>query len=634
MPLFSNRKSSHSTKSSSSNENTNNNIVQEQLQRHHTNDTMSSTGNPYQQQISARDQEIARLQAQVQSLTNQLESAKQQQAAQRGSTTKRRPQMSPHAVHIQQVDADPRGKRSVIRAGRERMGRKASISTQQVMAALPSTDNDYVQHPVAIRVLDMFQNPGAHLKYLNSHDFAKDVFKLCQKVRHVLEREPRVVYLQSPCYIFGDIHGNLEDLHFFSDNIWRLGMSLTAGNFLFLGDYVDRGMSCLEVLAYLMAMKLQLPHKVYLLRGNHETRDVNGWEEHYGERSFIWQCRHRFGDDIGYRIWEACNQVFDRLPLAGVVDQDIFCVHGGIPRPIARNTTRIQDILNVPKVAGINPPYEHEEDAYQQVASDCIWSDPASEEQEAYSVDPNTGFGESLRGGGAICFGNKAVTDFLQQQGFSYIMRAHEAHAEGVAVSKQARVFTVFSTSKDHNQGSQALAGCILVDDEKLQVINRSPAYKNQYVHRRDSVSLRSLNQDEIIQRMNLGLITADQASEADDEEWQDMESEEEQEVEVVQEEPERYTFAQGRRSSINLQQMNENFHDSQVDWDAGAGTARNLFSGSNPGSMEFTASMAAMTGGSSRDLDGLIREVVKENEDDEDSTVDGDDIEDKEMEK
>ena len=107
-----------------------------------------------------------------------------------------------------------------------------------------------------------------------------------------------------------------------------------------------------------------------------------------------------------------------------------------------------------------------------------IWSDPASEEQEMTSVDPETGFGESLRGGGAICFGNKAVTDFLQQQGFSYIMRAHEAHAEGVAVSKGARVFTVFSTSQDHNQGSQAMAGCILVDNEQLHVINRSPACK------------------------------------------------------------------------------------------------------------------------------------------------------------
>ncbi len=107
-----------------------------------------------------------------------------------------------------------------------------------------------------------------------------------------------------------------------------------------------------------------------------------------------------------------------------------------------------------------------------------IWSDPASEEQEIRSVNPETGYGDSLRGGGAICFGNKAVTDFLQQQDFSYIMRAHEAHAEGVAVSKGARVFTVFSTSQDHNQGQDAMAGCILVDNDQLQVINRSPACK------------------------------------------------------------------------------------------------------------------------------------------------------------
>jgi diadenosine tetraphosphatase ApaH/serine/threonine PP2A family protein phosphatase len=439
--------------------------------------------------------------------------------------------------------------------------------------------------------------------YLNSEQFAKDLFKLCQKVRHVLEAEPRVVYVQSPAYIFGDIHGNLEDLHFFSDNIWRLGMSLTAGNFVFLGDYVDRGMSCLEVIAYLLAMKLQLPDKVFLLRGNHETRDVNGWEEHYGERSFIYQCRSRFGDDIGYRVWEACNQVFDRLPLCGVVDQDIFCVHGGIPRPVGEGTTRVQDILNVPKVAGINPPYEHEDDDYQQVASDCIWSDPASEEQEQYSVDPETGYGESLRGGGAICFGNKAVSEFLEQQGFSYIMRAHEAHAEGVAVSKGARVFTVFSTSKDHNQGAQAVAGCILVDGEKLQVINRSPAYKNQYVHRRDSISLNSLSPLEISKRMKLGLISKDD-EDSSDEEWDDFDSSSE-ESEAEEENP-RYTFSkQKRRSSVNLDDMANTFSSNQ--WDS--------------------VHSSGYVGSSSRHLDlGMQSGTIEEHEeDDEDSTVDGD---------
>ena len=619
--------------------------------------------------------------------------------------------MSPHAVHIQQVDADtiPGQSRKVIRAGRERIGRSASIGTQKVMASLPSSAGDrYATNPIAIRISEMFQRPNAHVDYLNSELFAKDLFTLCSKVRKVLEKEPRVVYLQSPCYIFGDIHGNLEDLHFFSDNIWRLGMSLTAGNFLFLGDYVDRGMSCMEVVAYLLSMKLQNPHKVFLLRGNHETRDVNGWEEHYGERSFIWQCRNRFDDNIGYRLWEACNQFFDRMPLAAVVDQDIFCVHGGIPRPVtmgnsafarwaagtgstgtsnpssSSNTTRIQDILNVPKVAGINPPYVHEDEIYQQVASDCIWSDPASGEQELTSVDPQTGYGESLRGGGAICFGSKAVTDFLREQNFSYIMRAHEAHAEGVAVSKGARVFTVFSTSKDHNQGSQALAGCILVDDEKLQVINRSPAYKNQYVHRRDSMSLNSLSHLEIAKRIRLGLVTAgdnddddfeDDDDDEDYEEWQDDVSDDEgihnhhnnaaannnnnnfavgmavdatsnqdpsaiygygqttsQLQQQQREQQQQYTLAPSRRSSIDLAQISTNLHDSLSSMDS---------------SMHNSNSNMLLGGGSShnhvreslRSQNDIIRLTVKEvdtdDDDDEDSTVNGDDdIADVSMEK
>ena len=513
--------------------------------------------------MSNKDLEIEQLQEKVHSLSGQLEAILQASADKSGQ--KRRLQAQAHSTAVREVNV--KGKQVLV-SSRERMGRNASICTQQALDLIP---DDIGQPGFVQRILDMFSQPSAYVDYLNSIQFAKDVFKLCQKVRHIFEREPRVAFVQSPAYVFGDIHGNLEDLHFFSDNLWRLGMSLTAGNFVFLGDYVDRGQSCLECVAYLLVMKYQLPNKVFLLRGNHETRDVNGWEEHYGERSFIYQCRNRFGDDVGYRVWEACNQIFDRLPLAAVIDQDVFCVHGGIPRPIS-NQTRIQDILSVPRVAGINPPYEHEDDRYQQVASDCIWSDPASEEQEMTSVDPETGFGESLRGGGAICFGNKAVTQFLKQQGFSYIMRAHEAHAEGVAASKGARVFTVFSTSQDHNQGSNAMAGCMLVDNDKLQVINRSPAYKNQYVHRRDSVSVMNLSQEELQKHIRLGLIreTPPLDDDSASEEWDDLDEDEEV-VDVAEQlnvEQDGYKIDKRRRQSIDLASMSNNLHDIDAEMD------------------------------------------------------------------
>ena len=68
-----------------------------------------------------------------------------------------------------------------------------------------------------------------------------------------------------------------------------------------MGDY-DRGKSCLEALSYLFTMMVMLPNKVFLLRGNHETRRVNGWEENYDDRSFMHQCRARFDNELGYRI--------------------------------------------------------------------------------------------------------------------------------------------------------------------------------------------------------------------------------------------------------------------------------------------------------------------------------------------
>jgi diadenosine tetraphosphatase ApaH/serine/threonine PP2A family protein phosphatase len=564
----------------------------------------------HQRRMREKEFEIAQLQERVSSLSGQLATALQK--ADTSAQKRRHHPLSPHSVNIREIRGN-NNKRTIL-AQREKLGRTASIATQKVLDANHSADKS-ASPPYVQRVMDMFQTPVASMDYLNSELFAKDLLKLCSKVRVVLEREPRVVFLQSPAYVFGDIHGNLEDLHFFSDNLWKLGMSLTAGNFLFLGDYVDRGMNCLEVVAYLFAMKLQLPGKVFMLRGNHETRDVNGWEEHYGERSFIYQCRSRFGDDLGYRVWEACNQVFDRLPLAGVIDQDIFCVHGGIPRSVGPNTTRIQDILTVPKVAGVNPPYEHEADDYQQVASDCIWSDPASEEQEMTTVDPVTGFGDSLRGGGAICFGNKAVTNFLAQQDFSYIMRAHEAHAEGVAVSKGARVFTVFSTSQDHNQGDNAMAGCMLVDNDKLQVINRSPAYKNQYVHRRDSVSLAALSETEIQQRIKLGLITAPAAAarfedddDEDAEEWDDFEdgSDESKDEDVKAE----YVFDNSRRSSVDIVIMSKNSHDETDEWDS-----------DSAGSLsEFEPNKRA------RSKQPSISSIAEVPEDEDVDTVDGDD--------
>ncbi|CAM9508427.1 unnamed protein product [Ectocarpus sp. 4 AP-2014] len=497
--------------------------------------------------ISERDAAISALEYEVRRLTIELQK--------QTKVVKREHPLEP-LIHL--VDDKGVGGRG------SHMGRTASVATATALRGLgPSRKGD----ETAQKMLAMFTNPKEHADYLTSPRFAKDLMRLCKGVSHLYEAEPRCVFLQSPVYVFGDIHGNLEDLHFFADNIWKLGMNLTAGKFLFLGDYVDRGLLGLECLAYLFSLKLENPDKLFMLRGNHELRDVNGWVEYYREKSFLWQCQNRFGDLLGEDVWEACNAVFDRMPLAAVIDRDIFCVHGGIPRPLDGSSSRIQDILSVPQVAGVCPPNDLETFESQQVASDCLWSDPAKGDQARPMLNEDavgpSGFGESLRGGGAICFGAKAIDDFLAQGDLSYIVRAHEAHSEGVSLSKGAKVFTVFSTSKDHGQGRGAMCGCILVNHDKLQVINRSVRYKNRYVHRRDSLSLANITLDEKEKLAKIGVVTDSYDDGADSSSSEDGANDPgEEDVEEDEEDGAAGNTNPGSRASGGRNQFDRSFED------------------------------------------------------------------------
>lgn len=114
---------------------------------------------------------------------------------------------------------------------------------------------------------------------------------------------------------------------------------------------------------------------------------MNGWEEHYAERSFLFQCKDRFGAELGEEVWEKCNRVFDRLPLACIIDKEIFCVHGGIPRKIAHDKSEIDAIMNVPVVSGVMPAFDYETDEIRQVCTDVLWSDPAKEDEPGVILD-------------------------------------------------------------------------------------------------------------------------------------------------------------------------------------------------------------------------------------------------------
>ncbi|GFP57774.1 putative serine/threonine-protein phosphatase C22H10.04 [Trichoderma asperellum] len=138
---------------------------------------------------------------------------------------------------------------------------------------------------------------------------------VCAKTKELLMRESNVVHVKAPITVVGDIHGQFYDLI----EIFRIGGYCPDTNYLFLGDYVDRGMFSVETISLLVCLKLRYPERVHLIRGNHESRGVT---QSYG---FYTECSRKYGNA---NVWHYFTDMFDFLTLSVVIDNQIFCVHG------------------------------------------------------------------------------------------------------------------------------------------------------------------------------------------------------------------------------------------------------------------------------------------------------------------
>ena len=162
-----------------------------------------------------------------------------------------------------------------------------------------------------------------------------EVKALCTKAREILVEESNVQCVDSPVTICGDIHGQMFDLlelfrvggeftnrkKKFEMNFLRFTGDVPQTNYLFLGDFVDRGFYSVETFLLLLALKVRYPDRITLIRGNHESRQIT---QVYG---FYDECLRKYGSIM---VWRYCTEVFDYLSLSAVIDGKIFCVHGGL----------------------------------------------------------------------------------------------------------------------------------------------------------------------------------------------------------------------------------------------------------------------------------------------------------------
>ncbi|KAK9420369.1 putative Serine/threonine-protein phosphatase [Seiridium unicorne] len=235
-----------------------------------------------------------------------------------------------------------------------------------------------------------------------------EIVAICQRAREVFLSQPALLELDAPVKIVGDVHGQYTDLI----RMFEMCGFPPSSNFLFLGDYVDRGKQSLETILLLLCYKLKYPENFFLLRGNHECANVT---RVYG---FYDECKRR----CNVKIWKTFIDCFNTLPIAAIVAGKIFCVHGGLSPALSH----MDDIRNIARPTDV-PDYG--------LLNDLLWSDPADMEQDW----------EANERGVSYCFGKKVITDFLATHDFDLVCRAHMVVEDGYEFFTDRVLVTVFS---------------------------------------------------------------------------------------------------------------------------------------------------------------------------------------------
>lgn len=252
---------------------------------------------------------------------------------------------------------------------------------------------------------------------------------LCEESIKVFLDQPVMLEISAPIKICGDVHGQYHDLL----KLFEYGGFPPDFNYLFLGDYVDRGKQSLETISLLLAYKIKYPKNFFLLRGNHECASIN---RIYG---FYDECKRRYDT----RIWKLFTDCFNCLPICALVDDKIFCMHGGIS----------PDLHSLDQIRAIARPTDVPDEG---LLCDILWSDP----------DPDVkGWGENDRGV-SVTFGKEILEEFLEKHDLDLICRAHQVVEDGYEFFANRRLVTVFSAP--NYCGEFDNAGAIMNVDENL----------------------------------------------------------------------------------------------------------------------------------------------------------------------
>ncbi|MCR8432841.1 MAG: metallophosphoesterase [Crenarchaeota archaeon] len=242
----------------------------------------------------------------------------------------------------------------------------------------------------------------------------EEIIDILEKAEEVFKDEEIVLDIDAKeAFFIGDIHGDLKS----ATKIFQI-IQQTNAKFVFLGDYIDRGPFSVEVMVGILRLKLSEPDRIVMLRGNHETAPVN---EVYG---FLDELHYKYPTHTN-TLYREFNKVFSQMPVAAIINSEILCLHGGVPKDAT-----FSDIRRIPKgdLEGMN-----------MVLMQVLWNDP--EEGIDY-------FAPSYRGANIYIFGEKAFEEFIEKEGLKKIIRAHTFLPQGARWYFKRRLLSLFSPTE------------------------------------------------------------------------------------------------------------------------------------------------------------------------------------------
>eukprot|EP01059_Diplonema_ambulator_P018084 TRINITY_DN3024_c1_g3_i1.p1 TRINITY_DN3024_c1_g3~~TRINITY_DN3024_c1_g3_i1.p1 ORF type:complete len:311 (+),score=38.58 TRINITY_DN3024_c1_g3_i1:112-1044(+) len=243
-------------------------------------------------------------------------------------------------------------------------------------------------------------------KLLTEHQISQ----LCEKARDVFSMESNVHLVQAPVTVCGDVHGQFHDLI----ELFKIGGRPPDTNYLFMGDYVDRGYHSVETLCLLLLLKIRYKDRLTILRGNHESRQIT---QVYG---FYDECMRKYGRAT---VWSQFTELFDYMPLTAVIQHSIFCLHGGL-------SPSLDTLDNIRQLERI------QETPHEGPMCDLLWSDPHEDERPGWGVSPR---------GAGYTFGADITQQFNQNNALTLVARAHQLVMEGYNWCHNQGVVTIFS---------------------------------------------------------------------------------------------------------------------------------------------------------------------------------------------